>query len=74
MIRTNQTDLGGSKKMSDGHDFTTVNKPNEDIYKDICNKIECKNLATDEVKLSAGSFGIITLKVCKECISIFKEN
>ncbi len=60
--------------MSDGHDFTTVNKPNEDIYKDICNKIECKNLATDEVKLSAGSYGIITLRFCKECKSIFKDN
>jgi hypothetical protein len=60
--------------MSDEHDFTTINKPKEEIYKDICNKIECKNSATETVKLSAGSFGIITLRVCKECISIFKEN
>ena len=60
--------------MSDGHYFISVNEPNEDIYKDICNKVECINLATDEVKLSAGSFGIITLRVCKECISIFKGN
>jgi hypothetical protein len=60
--------------MSDGHDFITVNKPNDELYKEICNKIECKNLATDEVKLSAGSFGIITLRVCKKCKSIFKEN
>ena len=60
--------------MSDGHDFKTVDKTNEEVDKNICNKIECKNLATDEVKLSAGSFGIITLRVCKECISFFKEN
>ncbi len=37
-------------------------------------KIECKNLETDEVKISAGSFAIIKLKVCKECKNIFKEN
>ena len=60
--------------MSDGHDFKTEDKTNEEVDKNICNKIECKNLATDEVKLSAGSFGIITLRVCKKCISIFKEN
>lgn len=60
--------------MSDGHDFTTINKPNRATYKDICNKFECKNLATDEVKLSAGSYGIITLRVCKECINIFIKN
>lgn len=60
--------------MSDGNNFITVNKPNKELYKDTCNKLECKNLATDEIKISAGRFGIITLRVCKDCISIFKEN
>lgn len=60
--------------MSDGHNFTIVNKPIKEVYKDTCNKLECKNLATDEVKISAGSFGIITLRVCRGCIGIFKEN
>ena len=59
--------------MSDRHDFTTVNKPKEDVYKDICNRFDCNNLATDEIKLSAGNFGIITIRVCKGCIDIFKK-
>lgn len=58
--------------MSDGHNFTTTNKPNKELYKQICNAIDCTSLATDEVKLKAGTYGIITLKVCKNCIEIFK--
>ncbi len=58
--------------MSNINNFTTVNKPKEEVYKDICNAFECNNLATDEIKVRAGSFGIITLQVCKSCIGIFK--
>ena len=60
--------------MSDRHKFTTLNKPKEQVYKDLCYRFNCNNLATDEIKLSVGSFGIVTLRVCKGCIDIFKEN
>ncbi len=59
--------------MSDGHNSTTINKPKEEIYIEICNRFNCNNLATDEIKLRAGIFGIITIRVCKACIDIFEK-
>jgi len=59
--------------VSDIHNFTTLNKPQEEVYNERCNRFDCNNLATDEIKLRAGSFGIITLRVCKGCIDIFKK-
>ncbi|HKR73006.1 MAG TPA: hypothetical protein VJR94_02725, partial [Candidatus Nitrosocosmicus sp.] len=69
-----QTDLGGYKKLSDRLDLTTVNKPKEGAYKEICNSFDCNNLATEEVKLSAGEFGIVTIHICEDCKHIFEKN
>jgi hypothetical protein len=60
--------------LSDRLDFITVNKPKEGVYKEICNRFGCNNFATEEVKLSAGTFGILTIHVCKGCKHIFKKD
>lgn len=52
---------------------STAKEPN----KNICDASDCLARATESIKLNAGKFGIITLKVCKECSKLFnnrKEN
>lgn len=60
--------------MSTKDNFTTIVKPEKDVYKDICNAIECTNLATNIVSINAGSFGIVDLKVCSNCVNIFQSD
>ena len=43
----------------------------------ICYALECNKIATESIKVNAGNFGIIRLKVCKKCSKLFnidKEN
>jgi hypothetical protein len=37
----------------------------------ICNALECYETATEDIRISAGYFGIKTLKVCKKCSKMF---
>lgn len=37
----------------------------------ICNALECYEKATEDIRISAGYFGIKTLKVCKKCSKKF---
>lgn len=37
----------------------------------VCDALECYEKATENIRISAGYFGIITLKVCKECSKKF---
>ena len=50
----------------------TNNKSISD-YKDICNAFGCFNPSTETIDVNAGSFGKITLFVCKSCISRFQN-
>ena len=40
----------------------------------ICEANGCKNNATEEIKINGGKFGQISLFLCEECISKFKES
>lgn len=40
----------------------------------ICDALECHKTATENINLSAGKFGIIDLKVCKECSKLFIQS
>lgn len=40
----------------------------------ICHRFGCLNTAIKKINVSAGTFGIITLKLCNKCFEFFKEN
>ena len=43
------------------------------IYKDeCCNAFGCFNPASETIEVSAGKFGIISLKVCSLCLKKFQ--
>ena len=40
--------------------------------KNICYAVNCKNEATNEIKLDLGKFGLITIFLCKNCLPKFR--
>lgn len=44
-----------------------------DINNRVCETYECKNEATEVIKVNFGKFGNITLNLCKNCISKFES-
>jgi hypothetical protein len=46
----------------------------KDINKEICNAFGCSKNATEKINASAGIYGIISLSLCKNCISKFQNN
>ena len=52
---------------STGH----YNKIDNDTNKQICNALGCSENATEEITVSAGKFGTISLSVCRNCIGKF---
>ena len=52
--------------MTKDHELVTQNNI-------ICYALDCDKTATENIDLSAGNFGIITLKVCKECSKLFNR-
>lgn len=38
-----------------------------------CEAVDCEELATELVKVSAGRFGTITLIVCANCVGKFRD-
>ena len=40
----------------------------------ICDAAGCHALGTNEIKLTAGKFGILTLFVCTGCLGKFKDD
>jgi hypothetical protein len=49
------------------------NSITKEINKDICNAFGCTKNATEKINVSAGSFGTISLNLCKNCVTLFKE-
>jgi len=37
----------------------------------LCDAAQCKEMATEEIKVKAGKFGFVTLYVCEGCVSKF---
>lgn len=53
---------------------TTNNSNNDGLkYKDFCQALDCYKFAKNEVKLSAGNYGNIVIKVCNECLPLFQK-
>lgn len=50
------------------NDYTTNNN------KVICEAINCYREATEKIDIKAGSFGLITLNLCKRCIKRFQKS
>jgi hypothetical protein len=44
-----------------------------DNYKQFCDAFSCEAEATEQIEVSAGKHGFITLFVCKNCISKFVD-
>jgi hypothetical protein len=44
------------------------------INKNICEAAGCFAKATDKIALEGGTFGIISVLVCRNCIGKFQEN
>ena len=44
----------------------------KDINKEICNAFGCSKNATEKIKVSAGTFGAISLNLCSTCIKKFQ--
>ena len=45
-----------------------------DINKNICEAVGCFAKATDKIALEGGTFGIIYVLVCRNCIRKFRED
>jgi hypothetical protein len=45
-----------------------------DINKNICQAVGCLAKATDKIALEGGTFGIISVFVCRNCIGKFQDN
>ena len=45
-----------------------------DINKNICEAVGCFAKATDKIALEGGTFGIISVLVCRNCIGKFQDN
>lgn len=45
-----------------------------DINKNICEAVGCFAKATDKIALEGGTFGIISVLVCKNCIAKFRDD
>jgi hypothetical protein len=42
--------------------------------KNICEAIDCDNLATTQIEVEAGKYGIIPLNLCIDCVPLFEVN
>jgi hypothetical protein len=42
--------------------------------KPICEAVDCNDIGTERIDLSAGKFGVIELLVCSNCVLKFKED
>jgi len=45
-----------------------------DTNKQICDAYNCEYEATEQIEVSAGKFGYITLYVCTNCLPKFLDN
>jgi hypothetical protein len=45
-----------------------------DINKNICEALGCSAKATDKIALEGGTFGIISVLVCRNCIRKFRND
>jgi hypothetical protein len=44
------------------------------LNKNICEAVGCFSKATDKIALEGGTFGIISVLVCRNCIRKFRED
>lgn len=58
--------------MSRKNTFTPDNKTAEEIFKELCHGLECTDKYTDVIQVDAGIYGKIKLKLCKNCLNLFK--
>ena len=45
-----------------------------DINKNICEAIGCFAKATDKIALEGGTYGVISVMVCRNCIGKFQDD
>jgi len=60
--------------MSSRNTFTPDKEFKQEQNKDIpCDALDCENKYTDIIKVDAGIYGKIPLKLCKRCLNLFRE-
>ena len=42
-------------------------------YEQICEAAGCEQIATEQIEVSAGKFGTVTLFVCPNCVGKFTD-
>ena len=42
-------------------------------HKQVCDATDCEQVATQQIEVSAGKFGTVTLFVCPNCVGKFTE-
>jgi hypothetical protein len=52
----------------------SINYIETDINNSICEAVGCFAKATDKVELEGGTFGVISVLVCRNCIGKFQDN
>jgi hypothetical protein len=53
---------------------TEINKNNNKPHDNTCHRFGCSNRPSEKINVSAGTFGIITLKLCNKCVDLFKNS
>jgi hypothetical protein len=51
----------------------TINRKISTHNKNICNAFGCCKNATEKINVSAGTFGIISLDLCNDCVRKFVQ-
>lgn len=54
--------------------YTTIDSIDNIQYKNLCEALDCSNIAKYDIEVSAGKYGMISIKVCHTCLSKFKTN
>jgi hypothetical protein len=54
--------------------YTTVNQNNRLDPDKLCYRFGCSNKSSEKIKVSAGTFGTITLKLCNKCLDFFQDS
>lgn len=54
---------------------STEDKLDNNLNRDIiCYAFGCQDKSTEKIKVSAGTFGTITLNLCSKCVNVFQES
>lgn len=72
--KTSNNNINITQDNKISYSFKGQNNNNAYPDSDICNALDCFEKATMCIKINAGKFGDISLRVCSNCVSKFKTS